>query len=73
MSLSLSGTSSLEQLKDNLRIFDHAKPGMSEEDQNLIVKIRKACESKRSSYRIDEEMAKTNSNDVNGRTGLIHL
>jgi predicted aldo/keto reductase-like oxidoreductase len=49
ISLILSGTSSLEQLKDNLRIFDQAKPGvMSEEDQNLIVKIREAFEGKNS-------------------------
>lgn len=49
VSVILSGTSSLEQLKDNLRIFDQAKPGvMSEEDQKLIVKIREAFEAKRS-------------------------
>jgi uncharacterized protein len=49
VTLILSGTSSLEQLKDNVRIFDHAKPGvMSDEEQDLIVKIREAFESKRS-------------------------
>jgi Predicted oxidoreductases of the aldo/keto reductase family len=49
VSLILSGTSSLEQLKGNLRIFDEAKPGvMSEEDLQLITQIREAYESKRS-------------------------
>lgn len=49
VSLILSGTGSLEQLQDNLRMFDHAKPGvMSEKEQNLIVKIREAFEAKRS-------------------------
>lgn len=49
VSLILSGTSSLDQLKDNLRIFDQAKSGvMSDEDQNLIIKIRQAFEAKNS-------------------------
>lgn len=49
VSLILSGTSSLDQLKDNLRIFAQAQTGgMSAEDQNLIVKIRKAFEAKNS-------------------------
>lgn len=49
VSLVLSGTSSLEQLKDNLRIFDHAAPNcMSDEDQELIQKIREAFEVKKS-------------------------
>ncbi|ATW23562.1 aldo/keto reductase [Candidatus Formimonas warabiya] len=49
VSVILSGTSTLEQLKDNLRIFDHAEPGvMTEEEQNLIVKIREAFEAKKS-------------------------
>lgn len=43
VSVVLSGTSSLEQLKDNLRIFEHAAPNvMSEEDQKLIRKIQEA-------------------------------
>ena len=47
VSLVLSGTSSLEQLKDNLRIFAQAKPGvMSAEEQSLIVKIREAFAAK---------------------------
>jgi uncharacterized protein len=49
VSVILSGTSSLEQLNDNLRIFEDAEPGaMSDEDQALIVKIREAYESKKS-------------------------
>lgn len=37
----LSGVSSMEQLEDNLRIFDQANPGvMSEEDNRLINQIR---------------------------------
>lgn len=47
VSLILSGTSSLEQLKDNLRIFDQAAPRvMSEEDQKLIKKIQAVYEAK---------------------------
>ncbi len=49
VSVVLSGTSSLEQLKDNLRIFDEAKAGvMSEEDLQFIAQIRGVYESKRS-------------------------
>lgn len=45
----LSGTSTLDQLKDNLRIFEQAVPNvMSSEDAQLIAKIRAAYESKRS-------------------------
>jgi uncharacterized protein len=48
-SVILSGTSNLEQLKDNLRIFEHAEPNtMSEADQELIKKIQEAYESKKS-------------------------
>ncbi len=39
VSVILSGTSTLDQLKDNLRIFEQAVPEvMSEEDQKLIRK-----------------------------------
>ncbi|MGC7872175.1 aldo/keto reductase [Desulfosporosinus sp. SYSU MS00001] len=49
VSVILSGTSNLEQLKDNLRIFnDSASNVMSEQDQNLIKKIRGIFESKNS-------------------------
>ncbi|SHI13008.1 hypothetical protein SAMN02745823_02644 [Sporobacter termitidis DSM 10068] len=49
VSVILSGTSSLEQLKDNLRIFESAESGcMSAGDQALIVKIRETFEAKRS-------------------------
>lgn len=49
VSLVLSGTSNMEQLKDNLRIFDHAAPNvMSEEDMKLIKQIQKAYEAKMS-------------------------
>ena len=49
VSVILSGTSSLEQLKDNLRNFENAEPGtMSDEDQALILKIKEAFESKKS-------------------------
>jgi predicted aldo/keto reductase-like oxidoreductase len=49
VSVILSGTSTLEQLKDNLRIFEHAKPGvMTEEDQKLIAAVRNAYESQKS-------------------------
>ncbi len=49
VSLILSGTSSLEQLQDNLRIFENSKPGvMTEEDIKLIHAIRDAYESKKS-------------------------
>jgi len=45
-SIILSGTSSLEQLKDNLRIFDDARAGcMNAADQDLIVQLRKAYEA----------------------------
>lgn len=47
VSVILSGTSSLEQLKDNLRIFEQAKPGvMMDAEQELIKKIIEAYESK---------------------------
>jgi len=46
VSVILSGTSTLEQLKDNLRIFNKsARNVMSEADQNLIKNIREAFES----------------------------
>ncbi|MDQ7095148.1 aldo/keto reductase [Desulfosporosinus sp. PR] len=49
VSVILSGTSSLQQLKDNLKIFEQAAPNvMSEADLNLIVKIREAYEAKKS-------------------------
>jgi predicted aldo/keto reductase-like oxidoreductase len=49
VSLILSGTSSLDQLKDNLNIFAAAEPGvLSAEDQNLIREIRAAFEAKNS-------------------------
>lgn len=49
VSVILSGTSTMEQLKDNLRIFEEAEVNvMSEQDQNLIKKIREAYESKSS-------------------------
>lgn len=49
VSVILSGTSSLKQLQDNLRIFDHAVPNvMSAEDQQLIVRIREAFEAQKS-------------------------
>lgn len=49
VSLILSGTSNLDQLKDNLRIFEKASPNiMSEEDLALINRIRTAYEEKRS-------------------------
>lgn len=45
VSVILSGTSTLQQLKDNLRIFENAAPNiMSEEDLNLIKMIREAYE-----------------------------
>jgi len=45
----LSGTSTLEQLKDNLRIFGHsAADVMSKEDMRLIQRIQEAFESKKS-------------------------
>ncbi len=45
----LSGTSSLEQLRDNLRIFEQSAANvMSEADQELIHKIRAAYESQKS-------------------------
>ncbi len=45
----LSGMNSLGQLKDNLRIFEDAMPGvMTGEDQSFIEKIRKIYESQKS-------------------------
>jgi len=49
VSIILSGTSSLQQLKDNLKIFEYATPNvMSEDDLNLIKTIREAYEAKKS-------------------------
>ncbi|MGI5907349.1 MAG: aldo/keto reductase [Christensenellales bacterium] len=49
VSVILSGTRTLEQLKDNLRIFDRARPGvMSGDDQRLIAAIRAAFEAQHS-------------------------
>jgi hypothetical protein len=49
VSVILSGTSSLQQLKDNLKIFKNSAPNvMSEEDLNLIKMIREAYEAKNS-------------------------
>lgn len=49
VSVILSGTSTLEQLKDNLRIFEDAKSNvMTEEDLALIGEIRKVYESAKS-------------------------
>lgn len=49
VSVILSGTSSLEQLKDNLRIFDSAKPNvMSDEEFVLIQQMQRIYESKNS-------------------------
>ncbi|MCL2757335.1 MAG: aldo/keto reductase [Coriobacteriia bacterium] len=46
VSVILSGTSTLEQLKDNLRIFEKASTGcLSEADQELIGRIRAAYEA----------------------------
>ena len=46
-SVILSGTTTLEQLQDNLRIFAQAKPDvMSDEEQKLIAAIREGFESK---------------------------
>jgi predicted aldo/keto reductase-like oxidoreductase len=47
VSLILSGTSTMEQLKDNLRIFEKSKPNvMSQKDMELIRNIQKIYESK---------------------------
>jgi len=49
VSVILSGTSNLQQLKDNLKIFEHSAPNvMSEEDSNFIKMIREAYEAKKS-------------------------
>lgn len=49
VSVILSGTSTLQQLKDNLKIFEHAAPNvMSDNDLNLIKMIREAYEEKNS-------------------------
>ncbi len=49
VSIILSGTSALGQLKDNLQIFQHsAAQIMSEEDRKLIQMIREAYEAKKS-------------------------
>lgn len=48
VSVVLSGTNTLQQLKDNLKIFEHSAPNvMSEEDINFISKIREAYEAKK--------------------------
>lgn len=48
VSVILSGTNTLQQLKDNLKIFEHSAPNvMSEEDLNFISKIREAYEAKK--------------------------
>ncbi len=49
VSVILSGTSSMEQLKENLRIFEQAEPMvMSIEDQKLVQRIQEAYEAKKS-------------------------
>ncbi|MDR3244741.1 MAG: aldo/keto reductase [Elusimicrobiota bacterium] len=49
VSVILSGTSNMEQLKDNLRIFESSKPNiMSDDDMELIHKICQIYESKKS-------------------------
>lgn len=49
VSVILSGTSTLAQLKDNLRIFENAEPGiMTQSEQDLIKSIRAAFEAKKS-------------------------
>lgn len=49
VSVILSGTGTLEQLEDNLRIFDRSRPGvLSGEDRELIDRVRQAFESKQS-------------------------
>lgn len=46
ISVILSGTSTLEQVKDNLRIFEHSAPNvMAEKDLQLIERIREAFEA----------------------------
>ncbi len=48
VSVILSGTKTLEQLKDNLRIFEKAAPDvMTEEEQRLIKKIQEEYESRK--------------------------
>ncbi len=48
VSVILSGTNTLQQLKDNLKIFEHSASNvMSEEDLNFISKIREAYEAKK--------------------------
>ena len=49
VSLVLSGTSSMDQLKENLRIFEQAEPQvMSKDDLQLIRQIQNAFEQKKS-------------------------
>jgi predicted aldo/keto reductase-like oxidoreductase len=49
VSVILSGTSTLQQLKDNLKIFEHSASSiMSEEDLSLIKMVRQAYEAKKS-------------------------
>lgn len=46
VSVVLSGTSTMEQLKDNIRIFSDSTPGvMSTEDKNFITKLAKEYKS----------------------------
>ncbi|MEL4105457.1 aldo/keto reductase [Oscillospiraceae bacterium WX1] len=49
VTLVLSGTSTLEQLRENLRIFEEGKPGvMCAEDLALVSKIKEAYDARRS-------------------------
>jgi predicted aldo/keto reductase-like oxidoreductase len=46
VSVILSGTGTVEQLQDNMRIFEHSQPNvMSEKDMALIRRIQKIYES----------------------------
>jgi predicted aldo/keto reductase-like oxidoreductase len=49
VTLVLSGVSTLDQLEDNLRIFENSKPGvMSEKERGLIRRIQEIYESQKS-------------------------
>jgi len=49
VSVILSGTSNLDQLKDNLRIFEHAKAGvMTKQEHALVAGIKNAFEAQKS-------------------------